>query len=86
MPCICVSKRNVSGELVVGYIVLTGLITASKCFPTQFIRAADQCPEKSGNMPQLGMGYSLELSVGPVLPSIHPTGFCRAPTYYLTGP
>lgn len=56
LPCVCVSKRNVSGELMVGHIVLAELITASKCFPTQFIRAAGQCPEESGNMPQLGMG------------------------------
>lgn len=83
MPYICVSKRNVSGELMVGYIVLAELITASKCFPTQFIRAADQCPEKeSGNMPQLGVGWQSWAQCRPPSP-IYPSNRLLQNTYLL---
>lgn len=84
LPCICISRRNVSGELMAGYIVLLELITALKGFPTQFITAVDRCPEESGDMQQLGVGNGPELSVGPFLSSIHPTGLHRATTTYWT--
>lgn len=82
LPCICISRRNVSGELMAGYIVWLERITALKGFPTQFITAVDRCPKESADVQQLGVGNGPELSVRP-LSLIYPSNRASQSNYYL---
>lgn len=75
------------GKRKVDYIVLAELITISKCFPRQVIRAADRCPDgESQDVQPLGMEVDLELSAGLFLPSVHLAGLYRTPTAHWTLP